>query len=530
MLVYDYILKRNEIDEIVTYKPKAIPKELPDLVYIEGPNSSGKSTLLHILALSFYGSQNRLIKESLREKMNNLLNGERNNLTFSVKIKNNKGELILSAEKDFKSKEITLRDCDNQIITFPQFDRKYNLIYDIPENPTKRIKELTREIKGMQDWFCNQLGFLRTELVQTINDIRTAKDPQRIESVSKEIQDLESRKGTKEKDKKSAEANLQELKLYTYVKFYKHYLDQERSLSKSINDIKKEGSHKRREAKKVSKNYNDLLNEIADQRNAIFALYTSVTPSIRDFFKHTDEKHRVNIWENINVNDELKEPELCQLLKTEGFQFQNLLKKMEEEESKEKNLQEATVFRKLIDVLENYSNLKITIPGADLTISGFMEILKNKIREYDALFARKRKIQKAIEELGIILEKRALISDMILSAKRIAKEQPTTTEMVGEDEAESIREQKLKNLQSEYNNKIAYYKAELLKLGFKSQEQIEELFASIVLGKALARLNNYNEPDLIERIFTIEQDISKEKDEINKIDSNLTYLRREKKI
>lgn len=530
MIEYDYILKKNEIDEVVTYKPKAIPKELPNLVYIEGPNSSGKSTLLHILALSFYGNRNRLIKESLHEKIDNLLNGERNNLSFSVKVKNDRGEVILTAEKrDFKNKEITLRDADNHLISFSQFEAKYNLIYDIPENPTKRIKELTREIKRMQDWFYQQLGILRSELVQTINDIRTAKDPQKIESVSKEIQVLEIRKNDKEKNLKTSEQNLQEIKLFTYLKFFKTYIEKEQVLNKSDKEIKKADSKKRRESQKINKNYNEILNNIANERNAIIALYASVTPSIRDFFKHTDEKHRVKMWEDINISEELQEPELFQTLKIEGSHFKNLLEIMDEEESKEKNFQEATVFRKLIEVLENYSNLRITIPGADLTISKFVEILQSKIREYDALFAKRRKIRRTIDDLNSILEKRELIGKMIFSAKKIAKEQPSASEMIDEGEAERIREQKLKHLLSECSNKLAYYKAELLKLGLKNQEQIDEFYPSIVLGKALAqRLSNYSEADLLERIFSIELDISKDKEEINKINSNLSYLTREK--
>ena len=49
MIKVDYRIERNEGDEVNIYAPKLIPNELPNVVYIQGPNSSGKSTLLNII-------------------------------------------------------------------------------------------------------------------------------------------------------------------------------------------------------------------------------------------------------------------------------------------------------------------------------------------------------------------------------------------------------------------------------------------------------------------------------------------------
>ena len=67
MIEYDYRLEHDYANEKKVYVPK-YPKELPNLVCIEGPNSSGKSTLLHLLALGCHGLKVGLVPEPLKDK------------------------------------------------------------------------------------------------------------------------------------------------------------------------------------------------------------------------------------------------------------------------------------------------------------------------------------------------------------------------------------------------------------------------------------------------------------------------------
>ena len=68
MIKYDYKIIRDEEDEIKEYRPNLIPKELPDLCYIKGPNSSGKSTLLNIIGVAFRGGNRKEINNPLEKK------------------------------------------------------------------------------------------------------------------------------------------------------------------------------------------------------------------------------------------------------------------------------------------------------------------------------------------------------------------------------------------------------------------------------------------------------------------------------
>ena len=90
MLKYNYTIIRDEGDVTKTYVPNEIPIELPSVVHIQGPNSSGKSTLLNILALGLFAHKLKQdeMPLSLREKLDGLINSDHQKLTFEFEIFN----------------------------------------------------------------------------------------------------------------------------------------------------------------------------------------------------------------------------------------------------------------------------------------------------------------------------------------------------------------------------------------------------------------------------------------------------------
>ena len=82
MIKINYQIDRDEGDERVIYRPELLPTEFANVVYIKGPNSSGKSTLLNLIATGFFGqklSEDEL-DEILRKKISSLLDIEHQNL------------------------------------------------------------------------------------------------------------------------------------------------------------------------------------------------------------------------------------------------------------------------------------------------------------------------------------------------------------------------------------------------------------------------------------------------------------------
>jgi len=377
MIKYDYTLKRDEEDVIKTYKPKKIPSKLPNLVYIEGPNSSGKSTLLHVIALGCHGIRNSQIKRSLQEKIKNILDSGHQDISFKIEITNDDNSLeLVSEKKDLKGNTIVLRDGTSKIITSDQFQKKYNLIYDIPENPTKRLHDLTDGIKNMQLRFDNKLGHLRSHLLKIITDIQEAKNPQKIRAVTNEINVFNENKTNLKKVIDAIEKRLKEVKLFTCIKYYIHHDKRIKELKEQRKQVKKKEAENKKTKKKISGQAAILKKSISDEIDIVETNYYEATPLLETFFSKGKEKNNWSLWKKIIVKEELAQPDIKQDLKYVGSHFRDLLEKEFNKQQKEGGWQEATVFREIIEVLESYENLKIKIPVVEVSISKFIDILR----------------------------------------------------------------------------------------------------------------------------------------------------------
>lgn len=109
MITYDYLLERDYGDEVKTFVPDKIPTALPNLVYIEGPNSSGKSTLLNIMALGFHGLKKDRLNIALKNKLSDLVNSDYQKLKFEVEITNSDGSIKLVSKKEAFDSDIIVQ-------------------------------------------------------------------------------------------------------------------------------------------------------------------------------------------------------------------------------------------------------------------------------------------------------------------------------------------------------------------------------------------------------------------------------------
>src|SRR3990172_6736965 len=167
MLKYNYKIVRDEGNVTREYNPDLIPTELDNIVYIEGPNSSGKSTLLNILALGLFGLElkDNELHSSLKEKLENLLYSEHQKLQFNFEILSKDSSLCISSEKpDLNSAEffVKIRRGKTETLIDPdRFKREFKLIYDVPINPLGRLPQLLNEIKFTQSFLGNKIASIR---------------------------------------------------------------------------------------------------------------------------------------------------------------------------------------------------------------------------------------------------------------------------------------------------------------------------------------------------------------------------------
>ena len=136
MLTYDYLIERDMGTKWATFVPKSYPKELPDLCVLQGPNSSGKSALLNIIALGLYGHKQGHVEDALKWKIQQLRSNPYQKLTFKFTITATGGGLSITCEKrNGSNPDVVVTQVENgktQLLSPESLQTRSRLIHDVP--------------------------------------------------------------------------------------------------------------------------------------------------------------------------------------------------------------------------------------------------------------------------------------------------------------------------------------------------------------------------------------------------------------
>ena len=303
MLKFDYKIIRNEGDTEVTYTPGIIPTTLPNLVYIEGPNSSGKSTLLNIIASGLYGLKKDNIAPELKQKLKSLFDESYQKLTFKFEIINRNGSLKLESIKDDPNKKSFVvkeyKDKNKPVpLPYDRFDREYTLIYDIPENPTERLTQLTYSIKELQIDMTRKISYLRRFSHEVIDNVKNARNPKRIEKLKREIRTLKKQKEVIEKKIETDSKLLDSLEKFTYCKYYLEYLNEFNNIENEIERLKKEKSLLKRKISRINKEQEKTIKEVQETKFTLKELHQKLVSKYSNLFPK--DKNYIDLLKNIN--------------------------------------------------------------------------------------------------------------------------------------------------------------------------------------------------------------------------------------
>ncbi len=431
MIEYDYLLERDQADERVIYTP-TYPKAVANLASIEGPNGSGKSTLLHLVALGCHGLKTGVVNESLRTKIRGLLDDRLQSLSFEFTISDEDNKPVLTAKKTSVSQDIELRGADGKLLTSEQFDKRYKLIYDIPEDPLRRLEQLLFEIQATQMRMATRVRGLRDACLRVQADIEDARDPQKIVQRQEEIRGVERRKAQSQALLQGQRDNLQQVTLFTSLKFYEHWLQREKDLAADIRSLKKDDTKKKKIKKDKDDQYTKLGLIIAQRAHEIEDSYHTVTPFLEGMFATGAEKAHYELWREIVVKEELLAPDLKKTLLRESMHFKSVLREQLEGLSGSGNLEEARLLTELLDLLGRYRNSAVEIPGAGLSVQRFSDVLSAQLQKHQDTLAREKSIREAMSQLDAILAGREQFVDDLLPKWRAIEECVDS-----EDEADS---------------------------------------------------------------------------------------------
>lgn len=534
MIKYDYVITRNEYDIVKTYLPE-LPKELNDLIFIEGPNSSGKSTLLHILALSIFGLKNKKIHDSLIDKMKSLYKSEHQNLKFNVSIKNSKNGLEIVAEKENADKDdIVVYEIINNkknYLSYETFNMKYNLIYDIPNNPIGRLTELTSDLKIKQSSLGNRIYQLNSVIRKIIDQVKDSKDPEKIKELENEINDLEYNCEVAKKECELIKEEKNILTKYTYIRSYLDYKERVKIVDQKVKDKKK--------AKKIEQ-VNDTKNNSFNEQfyTKGLELINFLRADINDFsaaIRHLVSKKDlffILIWEKTNFKEIFYEnDENDILIKGINYYKKLFLKEQNKSEDNEK-IKELKLYAKLINLLKEYVDSNIILPGLEKSISEFIKLLYSEYKKFEPIKNKTDNIEKASEILKDIESRRIYFlenfAQKMKEIENIKKRNGKKEDDIDYEEIEYLENcRELEDLKENLKD----LEKNLIKINIEVENKdLERRLESLELNKIIKIYINYTDSQLKDKISRIAKDLKTKEAEVIEVEHSLGSLKNEKKL
>ncbi len=521
MIKYDYTLEQVKDAEghKDIFKPEYFDTTLPNLVYLKGPNSKGKSTILNILALGFYGLylDGQELHEDLRERILNLVKSEHQKIKFSIKVENEKiGPPLLIEKPSLDKEEIIVYRIinDRRIPIIPEdFFKEYKLIYDIPQNPLKRIDGILNEIKIEQKNIGLKIKGFRQEVESLINDVRKTDNMLLLRDTQFSIDEENNRCAESQKELRDREGIIDDLKQFIVCKMYSIYL---KAYNKNVGDLTL--------LRKKAKAYGNINKKIIYQGQTLKIRIQSLisnakllrqnqSQNIRNFIE-SKVINRFEAWLDLDIPNAIIDPTKLEILIPETEYFIKLLSDKKEEVlkfSKDK-LERNKFFRQLIEILDSYKTTSITIPGINKVPIDFIRILKHEIELNEDVDLKIEKLDSGINELNLFLKSINQANEINENLSQEKGKLAYITDSTAFDPNELDR---LEKENQQLSKKFEAYKLELGKLGI-SEELLEKKLITLKYNDQIIKFDHYNENELNGRILSIKHKIEDLKTDIDK--------------
>ena len=530
MLKYNYELIRDESDMELTDKRIKIrkftptfPTELADISSIRGRNSKGKSTLLHIIALGLYGLKNKNIHKSLNEKMEALIHSNYQNLVFNFVIKNTQNNIKIVSKKEYPdSEEIKVYEIDKNgkeiSLCLETFRNKYKLIYDIPNNPIGRLNDLISELDFRQRILGNQVMQLNGGIRNVIQDIKNSKDPKKI----KEFENKKNRlSNVIDKDVKLYEELEKELSLfkrYTYCNYYIEYRDKKFKADNELKKLEKQRKDNIKEVKMQKKAKEDIFKKGLGHINEIIGNINELAYFIKKNIGR-EEKHLYHIsnLEKLNIKTTMLDEDRNEVILGALEYYEELFKNEKLNLSSSDKYLEADMYKQLIEILYEYINLEVVIPGVGKNINDFIKILKKEYKKYEGLGIEKENIEKIMDLIDDTRSRREYFIDNFTKImKEYIKESDTTeADKLTEEELNIININKLNRDIIFYEEKVNLYHDRIIRINEKCEyilvkNRLDKLKENQIIQDYL----NWEEEQLEKKIYGLGEELKDKKQEI----------------
>ncbi len=529
MIEYDYVLKRDMGGAgVVTLAPKTIPKVLPNVLRIEGPNGIGKSTLLNIIALGLWGTDSRKIHASLLQKMGTLKYSDYQGLKFNFKLSNDKDFSLKVLKKDLNSQEIIVEESiDGGLNYFPvskeRFEENYNLIYDIASNPIERLYDLLKDLREEERLIGSKFKEFANYLYDVLNEIESSRNVERLETVKDNITNILHDNKEIDSTLPTIETSLNILEKHAYLQLYYNCLNEYETLLKHKQELEQSSQDVESDSKKVGKKLLKCSREIEELRKRISQNYQTATSLIKVTIPD-EQKVDPKIWKN-NLNPSSTDENDLNLIHDHAIHLQNIYSLEIEKIKSQNSFQDAAVVERLIQALKEFENSPLMIPKLKVSIADLINILKEDNAKNYLILSRYRNIQSLSDILTDISEDTTMLLFKLDETKGVSDDRRKNTQAL----AEIIgRKNELKTIQDNLNKlqkKVEFYFNKCIGKGFDElklrNSSYKVLSADLPSNKEFEYFLGLTEDQINHRITELNNEVTKKR---KKKEDNLAIL------
>jgi len=545
MLKYDYLLTRNESDMELTDKPLKIskytptfPTELADISSLRGRNSKGKSTLLHIIALGLFGLKNESIHRSLNEKMETLIHSDYQNLVFNFMIENTQNNIkIVSKKERPDSEEIEVCEIDingkETSLSLETFRNKYKLIYDIPDNPIGRLNDLLSELDSRQMSIGHQVSYLNRDIRNVIQEIKNSKDPKKIKEVENKKNELSNTIGEDKKYYEKLETELSLFKRYTYFKYFIEYRGKKFKAENELKRLKKQRKDNIKVAEVIKTSNEEDYKKGLGYINEIHGDINELAYFIRKIIGR-EEKHLYHIsnLEKLNIRATMLDQDRNDVIIGALEYYEDIFNNEKVHLQPKDKYLEADMYKDLIEILNDYINLDVVIPGVGKNITDFIKLLKIEFKKYESLGIEKENIEKITDLIDDIKARREYFINNVAKGMNeyIKKSSNAESDKLTEKELNIINIHKLTNDINFYEEKINLYHDKIIRINEKCEYQpIRNRLDKIKDNQIIQEYLNWEEEQLEKKIKDLGGELKDKRQDIERNNSLLSIYNRDLK-
>lgn len=531
MIKVDYTIKRNENDEIKIYHPEKIPTEFQNLVCIKGPNSSGKSTFLNFIALGFYGLKlpNSEIDQSLKEKLQNLLESSHQKVKFQISIDYpDMGFSLISEKADFESKDIIVKKIIGNkeiFLSAESFQSEFRLIYDIPNNPLERLLQLVKDIKTSQSEIGQIISSFRIYLKSLIDEIRESKDPDYISTLVQKYEKLNDEYIILKNGYDITKQFHIRLYNFTLSKLFIQCMREQKELSQKYDSLQHSIDQRERTERRTIRAriivQKDIENSIERCENAYQESYKLLTQIITK-----NEKPHYDYWVNSKISDEVYYPEKCRSLRAETTFFIEHIENqiLNDKIDLKKDLATIDFYKLLISTLSEPRFNSITVPGVNQTVEIFKNDVAVELRKLEHIEMKFSNLQKCKENLE-------LLKSYLNSAIELIKEKQNSTDDQDEISINSIFAEKkelllLKNQMIDVDSKFEKYRKKIIDQHLDPHD-INEIYEKYLHDDEIKKYEFESEINLVNILKKMDDQLAGDKEKIKKIEETLVLRKNE---